>query len=513
VTLDEVPWKGNPLIDALGSALGMITPEALMYLGAGVLVAQIMAVIPGLGASVTLAMVVPFAYGTAPENAIFLLVAAAVTTGTGNSITSIVLGVPGSPSGVVTIFDGHPLAKKGESSRAIVVALTASFLGGLVGAIALMAAIPLVRPFVLAMGPGEFFALVLLAIVLMATISNEPVRKGLLAAGLGLMLSFVGADPTTGASRFTFGMVYLADGLSLVPVIIGVFAIAEMIDLIRTGGSISRVATRVQSRERTRAIFETLRHWRAVVHSSLVGTVIGFIPGLGGETAQFVAYSRVARVSKHPEEFGKGSIEGLIAADACVNAKEGSALATSLAFGIPGSGSLAILLAGFIAVGLQPGPEMLTSGLDYVWLVVISLVVANALASGVLILVGKYVALVTQIPAHYVVPAVFATSFIGAYLATRHIGDLFVLALAACLGYAMKSFGYPRVLFVVGFVLGPFLDRNLFLALQIHGPSFVTRPVTGLLLAATVLTLALHIYRLRTGGDEAEASEVPESRT
>jgi putative tricarboxylic transport membrane protein len=476
------------MLEAVGDAFGLLTLEALLFLCAGVMVAQVAAVIPGLGGAFTLAILLPFTLGMEPTSAIAMLVGAAVTSGTGNSVTSILFGVPGSPGGVATVFDGYPMAQQGKANRALYAALTASLVGGLLGAVVLALAIPVVRPLILAVGPAEFTILVVLAVVMMGSIGTSSKLKGLVSGLAGLGLAMIGQETSTATLRYDYGLLYLWEGIPIVPALIGMFAITEMMLLIRSGRSISEVSLEGVDlgAQRRQGLLDVFRNWKITLASSSSGTLIGLVPGLGAETAQFVAYSQAVKM--YPKkEFGKGQVEGVIAADAATNAKEGGALVTTLALGLPGSATMAILLIALITFGVTPGRSMVTDQLSLTWMIIMVLVLANVVATTLVMLFARPLAKITFLGSSVIVASVIMVSFFGSYGVDRQIGDVVTAIVFGLVGYAMVRTGFSRVTLVVGLVLGPILEHNLLLSYYIYGWDFLTRPITVLLIVVTVL--------------------------
>jgi putative tricarboxylic transport membrane protein len=490
----------------------LLTPEVALYAAAGVMICTFVVIIPGLGGTFALAILLPFIFRLDPVTGIAFMLAINVVNGTGNTITSVLFGVPGSASGVASMFDGYPMTRRGEGIRAVAAGLTSSALGGLIGAAVLAVSLPFLRPIVLAFRPPEFFMLILLALVLMAFIAGADKLKALISAGLGLMISFVGMERTTGTQRYTFGELYLWDGLHIVPVLLGLYALAEMISLMRRGGAIAqRTPQESPVAQVLRGVRDTLRHWKAVVQSAAAGLWIGLAPGLGDSVAQFVGYTQVARTSKNRANFGKGEIEGVIAADAATNAKDGGSLIPTLAFGVPGSTSMAIVIAGFLAFGLQPGPEMLTEHVDIVWMIIWIMVFANLFAALLCMFITPFMAKVTSLRASLIVPPILVMCMFGAYSANGHILDIGVLLLFGIVGVGLKEFGYSRPLFLIGFVLGYLLEQNYLLSTQLFGAGFLARPIVLILVGVGVLVVASpllgaagrRLFRRGRGGEDA----------
>lgn len=495
------------MLEAIGAGLASLTPTVLVVMVLGVLFCQFIVVIPGLGALFALAMLLPFTYEMESNVAITLVIAVAATSGTGNTITGVLLGVPGSSVGVATLFDGYPMAKRGEAGRALGAGLTASAVGGLFGAVVLIVMIPLVRLVVTQLGPAEFFALILIALVLISKLGQGETLKGLVMGGIGLLLAFVGQEPSTGTLRYTYGTLYLWEGIELVPAIIGLFAVTEMINLIISGSPIAGVRQKtVAARGVLEGMRDVFRHWRITLACSAIGSAIGLLPGIGGMTAQFVAYGQAQRMSKDPSQFGKGAIEGVIGPDAANNSVEGGALVPTLVFGIPGGSVMALVLGALIIHGVQPGPELLNERLDVLWLIIFVLILSNLVAAGFCLSFANWLARITHVRPSVIVPFVLLVGFFGAYLESRHLADLVVVMAFGLLGYAMQRFGYSRATLVIGLVLGSVLEHNYLLAMRLYGWDMLRRPPFLAILLATGAIALLALLR-RRGHEPAQPQE------
>lgn len=491
-------WR-CPQVGDIAAGLGHLAdPTMLAAILLAVVFAQVIAIIPGLGGAFILAILIPFTFDLDPLVAIAVLIAAAATDGTGNSVTSILFGVPGSATATALLFDGHPMARQGQAGRAVGAALTASAVGGIIGAITLAVAIPIARPVVLAFGPAEFFIVVIAALFTLAYVREEAFAKGLASAALGLSLALVGMDGSTGAQRYTGDQLYLWDGLRLVPVLLGLFAIAEAIDMIASARDRARPQSRLGAAPPNgmsgslEGIKDVGRHWDATWLGSWVGLLIGMLPGVGGAAGQFMAYSTVAKASEGRRRnrglppFGKGNVRGVVGADASTNSTTGGELVPALAFGIPSSSTIAIVLGALVTIGIQPGPKMLEDNLDIVWLIVFVLVLSNLIAASIVLGLVRQLAKLAYVRPSILAPAILAVAFFGAYATSGHVGDILTASAAGVAGYFLKKYGYGRVTFLIGFVLGPILEHYLVLSLQIYGPGFLfARPL------AAVLTIAL----------------------
>jgi putative tricarboxylic transport membrane protein len=470
--------------------LALITGEIVLYLFLGVFISTFVVVIPGLGGSFALAIFLPFIFRLDPAAGIAFMMAITAVNGTGNTITSILFGIPGSASGVASTFDGFPMTQRGEGIRAVSAGLTASLIGGLLGAFALAASLPIIRPIVLAFRPPEFFALILLALVFMSFVSGADSLKALISGGLGVMLSFVGMEGSTATQRWTFGELALWDGFSLIPVILGLYAVTEMVGLMRRGGAIAkRPPQEGPLKQLGQGAMDTLRHKSAVLQSSVAGMWVGMAPGMGDAAAQFIGYGQVARTSKRGHLFGTGEVEGVIAADAATNSKEGGALIPTMAFGIPGSSGMAIILAGFLAFGIQPGPTMITENISIVWMIIWILIFANIIAALLCAAITPGMAKVTGLRASLIVGPILVASMLGAFSVRNNFFDVYVLLGFGLLGTLLKEFGYSRPLVLIGFVLGPLLEHNYLLSTRIFGSAYLTRPIVMIIFAVLALVV------------------------
>lgn len=377
-------------------------------------------------------------------------------------------------------------------------ALASSGVGGVVGAACMALTIPVVRPVVLAFGPPEFFMMTIVGLTFISVMAGDSLIKGLMAGGMGMIISYVGMDPQTGIVRFAFDQIYLFDGINIVTVVIGIFAVAEVIDMGIEGGSIAHTrAEDVKGAGVWQGIKDTFIHWKLTLRCSVIGSVIGMIPGLGGEAASWICYGHAVQTAKDPERYGKGAVEGVLAPESANNSKEGGGLIPTVAFGVPSSGAMAILLGAFIMVGLVPGQEMLTKHLDLVFSMVWILVFANII--GVLMslaFVGP-LAKITFIRISVIVPFILAFALLGSYLATSNFADLIVTLIFGLIGYGMKAFKFPRGPMTLGIVLGKLSENYLHLSVNLYGVFFLVRPLTLVLIAIIVATILYQLHRRR----------------
>ncbi|MGH7773789.1 MAG: tripartite tricarboxylate transporter permease [Candidatus Binatia bacterium] len=466
----------------------VLTWSTMSLMLIGIVVGFIVGILPGLGGPTALALMLPFIFKmTAVEAFAFLLGMAAVTATTGD-ITSVLFGVPGEPTTASTIVDGHPMAKKGEAGRALGAVLMSSMVGAVFGAFALALAIPVIRPLVLTFGSPEFFMIALLGVTFVASLSGEALLKGLISGGLGLMLATIGLDPISGIQRFTFGQLFLWDGIGLVPVTIGFFAIPETIELAVLGTSIAQ-----QEVGKLGGVMEgvkdTFRHWWLVIRCSAIGTFCAIIPGMGGATTQWLAYAHAVQSSPDRERFGKGAVEGVLGPGAANNSTLGGSLITTVAFGVPASVIMAILLGAFIIQGLVPGPDMLipepkgrlSLTFSFVWVIIISNIVTVAAC----FLFLNPLAKITQVRGSLLIPFILLLVYLGAFAEKNAFEDMIVVLFFGALGWVLEKLGWPRPPLLLGLVLGPLMENRLFLATDNYGLAWIWR--RGVLIIAAVM--------------------------
>ncbi|HEX2256643.1 MAG TPA: tripartite tricarboxylate transporter permease [Afifellaceae bacterium] len=476
--------------EAMLSAFGAVAQPGVIWAVASALpVGLLFGLLPGLSGLTALAVLIPFVYGMDGLQGLAFLLTAHAVVYTGGSVTAILLGIPGSPPNAATIIDGVPMRNKGLAGMAVGAAVTASAVGGLIGAAVLFVLLPVLRPVVMAFGPAETFVLAMMGLTFLAAVGTGSAAKGLFAGAVGIFLSFVGYEPVTGVPRYWFGSEYLLDGLRIIPVALGIFAIPELLALA-AGRSLAREQGPLPGRQMWDGAKAVFRHFGLSVRSAGIGAVIGIIPGVGGETSPFVAYAAAKQGDPHPERFGTGVVEGVIAPESANNAKEGGALVPTLAFGVPGSAGMALLLGAFLVLGLQPGPEFLRVHLDMGMALVLVLAIANVFAAAAMLLLTPLLARVVTVPPAVLVPVLLALVTLGAYSVANDMRDVVATFAFGALGVAFVHFGLNRATFLLGFVLGPLVERYLTISLNIFGPSFLLRPIVLALIALTVLGLA-----------------------
>lgn len=485
------------MLEAIASGLGaLLTPQAILFMIIGVIYGLIIGILPGLGGIVAMALLLPFTYGFEPAATLALLLGAHIATVWGDSVTSILFSVPGSAKGLALCFDGYPMTKLGQATRALSASATGALLGGVIGAVFLALCIPLIRPIILALGPSEYLMMALWGLTVIATFSEGSLLKGLVASALGVLVAFIGVDVVTATPRFTFGNEFLMDGISFPVAMIGMFAVAEMMKLAIKGTPIVDRALTQEASTVWQGIKDAFRHWWLVVQSSLLGLWIGVLPGVGASVAGLAAYAQAVQTSKTPERFGKGAVEGVIAPDATMGANEGGGLMPTLAFGIPGGESMALLLVAFIGLGVVPGPEMLTKNLSLVFSMVWIIVIANVLVTLIGLGISPYLARLPTLLANLMVPMVLSVCFVGAFATRGRIEDVVVASAFGVLGYLMDKYRYSRANFVIGMVLATMIERNLHISLSLYGGYFIfTRPITLAMFIFIIVTTTLPFIR------------------
>ncbi len=473
----------------LQAAAGLLSPGTLIFLLAGVLVGLVFGVIPGLGGTTALALLLPLTYGMEVTHAFAMAGGIMGAIAMGGSISAILLNAPGTGPSAATCIDGHPLAKQGRAANAIGAVATASPLGGLFGVLTLLLVLPVARDIVLLFGPPEFFLVAVFGIVTVAISSAKNLLRGLIAGGIGLMLSFVGYDTVHGGVRYTFGSDYLWDGIPLIPSLVGLFGMAEMIRLSIEGGTVAADAKTVKLDGVWSGVRATLRNWQVVIRGSITGTLIGAIPGVGGTVATFIAYSTTKKADRDPDSFGTGRIEGIIAPESANNAKDSGALLPTLAFGIPGSAEMAVFLGILMLHGMQPGPTIFADHQDKIYGLILALTLSAVLASFVGITFVRWLAAITLIKGQILAPVVIAVSLVGVYAINLTPGDVVLAAVIGVLGYLMLRFDYPRLPLVIALILGETAERGFQQSMMIGNGdlSIFVHSITSIILVVLIL--------------------------
>ena len=457
----------------------------------------VIGVIPGLGGGIGIVLLLPFTFGMDSVSAFALLLGMYAVTMTGDTVTSVMLGIPGTAASQATILDGYPLAKKGEAQRAFGAAYTCSVFGGIFGAVILALSLPILKPLLTSFTNAELFMLGVLGISMVGALSGSSVFKGLAAGCLGILAASIGYSEDGAVPRFYFGIDYLLAGAPLLPIVLGLFALPEMIDLAVRNVSIAREKVDIGSRSLLlEGVKDAFRNWWLVLRSAVIGTYVGIIPGLGGSVVDWIAYGHAVQTTRKDPKFGEGDIRGVIAPETANNAMRGGGLIPTIVFGIPGTTGYAILLGGMLVHGLRPGPAMLTTELTLSFSMVWMIIVANIIAAAILMVWSNQVAKIALLPGHVIVPGVILFVFMGAWLDTSTIGDWLTLLGVGVIGYLMKRGDWPRPPVILAFILGGIMENSFLITENVYQDlSWLSRPVVLIILAIVIVTVASASWR------------------
>lgn len=498
------------MTDALFTALlALASPDRLFYMALGVGIGYAIGVLPALGGLAGLSLVLPFIYGLDQVSALAMLVGLVAVAATADTFSSILMGIPGSSASQATILDGFPMARRGEAARALSASFIASMVGGLVGAMILTGGVLVARPLILALGTAELFMLAVLGLSMVGVLAGRSFSKGVIACGMGLALGSIGAAPATAEARLDFGTLYLSDGLPLPVLVLGIFALPEIVDLARGGGSIAKTAELGSGWGA--GLRDTLTHWKLLLRTSAIGSVLGAIPGLGGSVTDWIVYGHAVQTEKNGQ-FGKGDVRGVIAVEASNNAREGGALVPTLFFGIPSSGTMAVFLGGMTLIGIEAGPQLVNERLDLTYAIIWSLAIANVMGTALCFVTSPLIARLTTIRFGLIAPFMVMVVCFGAFNTNRDLADLLLLLGIGVLGLLMRRFGWPRPPFVVGFVLAGPMETYLYQAVQFYGWNFLLRPGVLIIAALIVLFVFLGIRQRRLAEPEEETPLAIRSR-
>ena len=485
----------NLLVDGFSAVLEF---QTLIYLAGAVLLGIMAGAIPGISATMGVALLAPLTFTMDPLIGILSLVGVYCGAVYGGSLSAILLGIPGTPGAVATTLDGYAMSRQGRPGIALGIATLSSFLGGSLSAVALMLLSYPIADFALAFGPQEYLALVVFAMTAMAALSGGAFLKGLFAGFIGLFLAGIGIDETYGVSRYHFGHLMLMGGISFIPVTIGLFAIPETLLSIERIGLAPRRAIRVNRILPGRRILLSLLP--AQLRSSVIGTIVGAVPGAGSDVAAIVGYSQGKVLSRQPERFGTGSEEGIACAESANNSATGGSLIPLLTLGIPGGAVTAIMLGTFMTHGLQPGPLLLHNNAELVYQIFAGVFVANILLLIFGLSGSKLFARVLQIPESILIPAILLLCAIGAYAMRTNPVDVLIMFIAGMVGYVMVKTGIPRAPLIIGLILGPMLEGELARSLILIGTDWtgLFTPISSVIWLLAIAPFVLPLARRAT---------------
>lgn len=478
-------------IDALTIGAPLVfKPGILMLAFIGTAIGLMVGALPGLTSAMAVAIMIPLTYSLAPEEAFALLLPAYAAGTFGGSIAAILLNIPGTGAAIMTTFDGYPMRARGEAGRAIGIAAASSLFGGMVSALFLVAAAPIAARWALQLGAHEYFAVALFGLAVIAYISPS-ILRGLLSGAFGLLLATVGNDPAGAYPRFTFDQPALIGGLTFVPVMIGLFGLAEVFIAVERQFT-AREPVRQKIAGVAASLWEVVRLWPVLIRSTVLGLFVGVMPASGPTIGSVVSYGAEKRFGRNRDKLGDGAPEGIIAAEAANNSGTGGALVPMIALGIPGDAVTAILIGALLIHGLQPGPALFIDRPELVSSLFLLFIIGNVMFV-IMGLAGLRLLLrVLETPPHYLLPIVLAFCVVGAFAASNSLFDVGVLVLFGVVGYAMRKSGIPVAPMVLGFILGPLIEDNLRRALILDDGiplGFLTRPFSATLLALTILML------------------------
>lgn len=482
------------MLESILTGLGyLLEPATWGWILGGTLLGLVLGLIPGLGSLIGMALFLPFTFKLDVMQAMPFMVALSAVGFTGGSVTAVLLGVPGDASNIATMLDGHPMTQKGEGARAIGAALTASLVGGIMAtgfAVIMMFAI---MPIIMSITSREMVFIILIGLAFISMLGNEGRIKSLISGCLGLMLSCVGMVMVSGEVRFTFDQGFLFEGLPIVPVCFGLFAVPPMVELAMKGrdGTISNVAVSSLSiKDTLKGSRDVLRNKFLCLRCAVIGYFFGILPGVGANAAVFMAYGHAKATDAHPDSFGGGNVRGVIGPESCNNAKESGSWLTTFALGVPGSTTGAIGLGALMMLGVMPGPGMLTEHLDITFSLLMIVALANVIGFILCFPLVAPLARVATIPARILVPLVLVFIVVGTYANRSLMEDIALLLLFSVVGLAVKRFKYNAGSLLLGYILGAMLENYLFISLQIEGITFFMHPIPLFLMACLAIFLA-----------------------
>lgn len=476
--------------------MNALNPMTLLIMTAGTTMGIIIGATPGLTGTMGVALLVPLTFTMEPATGLLLLSGIYCGSYYGGSISAILLNCPGTPAAACTTFDGHPMAKRGESGRALGMSAIASSFGGLVSAVALIFIAPPLAKFALKFGPPEYFALAVFGLTVIASLSAKNMAKGLLAGAIGLSLATVGMDPIMGFPRFTAGFNDLLEGIQLIPALIGLFSMPQVFNMVSE--QIDTMGIFKLEGKMLPSLKEVLGQGLNLIRSSIIGTVVGIMPGAGSSASTFIAYNEAMRFSKHPEKFGTGILDGVAAAESSNNAVSGGSLIPLLTLGIPGNSVSAVFLGGLLIHGLRPGPRLFVENAEIVYTLLAGFFIANILVFIVGMAIARVSSYILRVPYAILAPAIFVFSVIGSFAIRNNFVDVIIMILFGFIGWFLKRYNIPVAPIVLAIILGPMAESSARRSLLMSDGDlsiFVTRPISLVLLFMAVFSMAWPFIR------------------
>ncbi|KHL68014.1 MULTISPECIES: tripartite tricarboxylate transporter permease [Pseudomonas] len=472
-----------------------LSVENILMIALGVVIGVVIGAIPGLTATMAVALALPFTFGMEPVTAILLLVGIYKGGMYGGSITAILIRTPGSPASASTLLDGYPMAQKGEAKKALSMALYASCIADFISNLSLIFLAGFLAQLALSFGPPEYFWLICFSLTIIISVSGDSVMKGLVAAALGVILALVGMDPVYGTERLTFDNFNLMDRINFIPLLIGLFAIPEILEFYLSRAR-EHIQTAVAGADMTWQ--ELKRSMRTIIRGSFIGVIIGAIPGTGATAASFISYSEARRNSPNRENFGKGEIEGVAAAESGNNAVAGATMIPLLSLGIPGDVITAIILGAFMIHGLTPGPILFQENMNLIYALFCGIMLSSVVLFGTGKLAIRYFSRIADVPKQILFPIVLMFCIYGAYAVNNSTFDIAVMLVFGLVGFIFNRTGFAAAPFLIGFILGPMLEDNFRRSLLISNHSFdvfVRSPIDWFFIALTLLSLGFALHR------------------
>jgi putative tricarboxylic transport membrane protein len=491
------------MLELLGNALLTIMQwKYLLPLFLGTLMGVIGGAIPGVTITLTIIILLPFTFGLDPLQGLAAMTGVYVGGSAGGLITASLLGIPGTPSAIATTFDGFPMARAGEPGRAVWLGIWASCFGGLIGGLFLVLVTGPLAAIALQFGPWEYFSLFILALAMVAGLAEGSMTKGLISAGIGLVIAMFGNDPVGGIPRFTFGSDFLSGGFPFLPVLIGIFAFSQIMTDVENLGRPKAAQPSDQAKGSLRVshlkvIGEILSRPFLLLWTTIVGIAIGVLPAIGGSAANMLAYDQAKKFSRHPERFGKGTPEGVIASESANSANVGGSLVTIMAFGIPGDAVTAVMLGAMTIHGIQSGPLFVSQNADLAYGIYAAYILAHVLMVLIMAVAAVVMLRIAQVKLSILAPVVLVLCVIGAYAVNNTMNGVYVLLIFGVLGYALVKTGFPLAPLILGLILGQQIELNLIRAIMTDDNLwlFITRPISGGLLLVALISVVLSIWQ------------------
>ncbi|MCP3867111.1 MAG: C4-dicarboxylate ABC transporter permease [Gammaproteobacteria bacterium] len=480
----------------------VFTPINLMILIFGTIGGLLLGATPGLSPTMAVALLIPFTFQMEPASSLIMLGAVYTSTVAGGAVSGILVNIPGAPANIATIMDGHPMARQGRAIEALHYCFISSLVGGVIGVLLLIFFTPPLAELALKFGPSELFWISIFGVTIIASLGGGSILKGLIAGGVGLWLSTIGYNPVLGEERFVFSE-HLAGGIHVIAALIGLFAIPQVLSLVSSAGSPPGKGKLAELRSHSvlKSFSYNIRRVKALVTGTVVGSVIGIIPGAGGQIAGLVAYDQTRKMSKDPSAFGKGEPDGVIAAESANNAMVGPSLVPLLTLGIPGSPTAAVLLGGLLINGLFPGPDLFTVHGAVTWTFIDSLLVGQVFMMIFGLMIARYSVFVTRIPNHLMAAAVIVLAIFGTYSVQNSISDVVVMLVLGILMYYAARIGFSAAPLVLGLILGQLTETNFLQGRMIAGDEvwsyFLTGPINQIVIALCCLSIGYSIYNER----------------